>query len=169
VNWTNLAFSYYYADQPEKALAILDSGSLIFNTPDIFYTKARVSIYLSRYQEVIDNLNREFAMSPGDRELPRLQAWLAISHFHTGRSDEAERILDSLKFRSKKSPAGSPAFHAAMIYANTGRKELAFEWLEKAYKNHEVEMHWLKADRLFNPLHNDPQFQNLLLRIGFKK
>jgi adenylate cyclase len=169
INWTSLAFSYYYTGQPDKALAILDSASLIFKDPNVFNMKARVFIHLGKYQQVIDNLNKEFAMEPNDREATRMQAWLAISYFHTGRLDESRKIVDSLQFLSKKSPAGSsPAFHVAMIYTMTGRTEIAFQWLEKAFINHEVEMHWLKADRLFATLHNDPKFRELLNKMGFK-
>jgi hypothetical protein len=53
-----------------------------------------------------------------------------------------------------------------MVYAATGRKELALQWFEKGYTNHEVEMFWLKVEPLFKPLHSDPRFQNLLNKIG---
>ena len=167
-NWTQLAFSYYYMNQPDKALAILDSVSLIFKGSDVFWTKARVFIYLGKYQQVLDNLYKYFDMVPNDREVPRLQAWLAIAYFHTGRIAEAEKIVDRLQSLSQKSTAWSPAFHVALIYAMTGRTESAIQWLERGYKNHEVEMHWLKADRLFNSLHKDPRFQELLKKIGFE-
>jgi adenylate cyclase len=81
-NWTNLAFSYYYANQPDKALAILDSASLLFKGSEVFWTKARVFIHLGKYQQVIDNLNKDFDMVPEHREGKREQAWLAISYFH---------------------------------------------------------------------------------------
>jgi thiamine kinase-like enzyme len=54
-----------------------------------------------------------------------------------------------------------------MIYSATGQTERAFQWLHKAYNDHEVEMYWLKVEPLFKPLHNDPRFQNLLKKIGF--
>jgi len=37
------------------------------------------------------------------------------------------------------------------------------EWLEKAYKDHEVEMYWLKVEPPFEPLHDDPRWQVMLL------
>jgi len=52
-----------------------------------------------------------------------------------------------------------------MIYASTGKKEQALQWLEKAYDAHELEMYWLKVEPLFRPLHNDPRFQTLLTKI----
>ena len=169
-NWLSLAYSYIHVNQPEKGLVILDSASLLFKDPEtyVFWTKAWLFIYLGKYQQSIDNLNKDFELSPDDRKNPRTQAWLAISYFHTGRANEAEKIVDSLQILSKKSPIGSPAFHAAMIYAATGRTELALQWLEKAYTDHEVEMYWLKVEPLFKPLRNDPRFKELIKKVGFR-
>jgi tetratricopeptide (TPR) repeat protein len=149
---------------------VLDSASLLVKHPGpyVFWAKAWLFIYLGKYQQVIDNLNKDFELFPDDRKFPKSQAWLAISYFHTGRMNETEKIVDSLQSLSKKSPVGSPAFFTAMIYAATGRKELALEWLEKAYTDHEVEMYWLKVEPLFNPLRNDQRFQELLKKMGFK-
>ncbi len=165
-NWVNLATSYYYMNQPDKALAILDSALLLFKNPVFFWNKA--SLGLGKYQQVIDNLNKHFEAFPDDHKVPLIQAWLGISYFYTGRSDETKKLLDSLQLRSEKSPVGSPAFHAAMIYAATGRAELSLQWLGKAYTDHEVEMYWLKVELLFKPLHNDARFQAILKKIGFK-
>ncbi len=156
-------------NNPGKALVILDSASLLFKKPHLFLEKAWLLIYLGKYQQVIDNLNKYFEAFPGYRKAPRMEAWLAISYFHTGRLDEAKKILDSLQFQSKKSSVGSPAFHVAMIYAATGRAELSLQWLEKAYNDHEVEMYWLKVEPLFRPLHNDLRFQNIVNKMGYPK
>ena len=37
----------------------------------------------------------------------------------------------------------------------------------KAYKDHEVEMYWLKMEPPFKPLSNDPRWQEMLDNIGF--
>lgn len=44
---------------------------------------------------------------------------------------------------------------------------MAFEWLDKAYKDHEVEMYWLKVEPPFEPLYNDPRWQEMLDKVGF--
>ncbi len=167
-NWTSLALSYIYVNQPEKGLVILDSAWLLLKHPDVLWTKAYLFIYLGKYRQVIDNLNKYFEIIPNDRKIPRYQAWLAISYFHTGRINEAEKIIDSLQFLSNKSPVGSPAFHLAMIYTTIGRTKQAIQWLEKAYTDHEVEIFWLKVEPLLNSLYNDPAFKDLLSKVGFK-
>jgi TolB-like protein/class 3 adenylate cyclase len=166
-NWTRLAFSYYYLNQPEEAMAILDSAWFRFKDPAVFWNKAWLFIYLGKYQQTIDNLNKYFQSFPDDL-YPRVQSWFAIAYFHTGRMNEAEKIVGSLQTLSKKSAVGSPAFHLAMIFAATGRTEMALQWLQKSYTDHEVEMYWLKVEPLFNTLRNDPRFKELLNKIGFK-
>lgn len=165
--WSPVALCYIFLDQPGKGLAVLDSASALLKH-SFFWEKAWLSLYLGNYRQVIENLNKRFENDPEGLKVPRIQAWLAIAYFHMGRTIETEKILDSLQSQSKKSPVRSPAFFSAMIYAATGRKELALQWLEKAYKDHEVEMFWLKVEPLFKPLHNNPKFQELLKKIGFE-
>jgi hypothetical protein len=80
---------------------------------------------------------------------------------------KADSILNDIKARSAKSPVGSPAFYTAMIYAQMNEADLAFEWLEKAYQDREVEMYWLKVEPPFGPLKNDPRWQEMLDKVGF--
>jgi TolB-like protein/DNA-binding winged helix-turn-helix (wHTH) protein len=54
----------------------------------------------------------------------------------------------------------------AWAYAGTGNKNQAFAWLEKAYDQHSIGLTALKVDPVYDPLRNDPRFQNLLQRVG---
>jgi TolB-like protein/DNA-binding winged helix-turn-helix (wHTH) protein/Tfp pilus assembly protein PilF len=54
----------------------------------------------------------------------------------------------------------------AWAYAGTGNKDQAFAWLEKAYDQHSNGLTALKVDPVYDPLRNDPRFQNLLQRVG---
>jgi len=76
-------------------------------------------------------------------------------------------IIDDLK--TINTTAGSPAFHLAMVYAQMGEIDTAYEWLNKSFDNHEVEMPWLKAHPLFEPLRSDPRWQVMLDKVGFPK
>ncbi len=51
-------------------------------------------------------------------------------------------------------------------YAQLGEKEHTFEWLEKAFAEHENDITYLKVDTAFENLRSDPRFQDLLRRIG---
>ncbi len=54
-----------------------------------------------------------------------------------------------------------------VIYSALDEKELAFEWLEQAFEDHDMEMVWLKTEPKLYPLHDDPRFQDLLKRVEF--
>ncbi len=57
---------------------------------------------------------------------------------------------------------------AASDYVLLGDKEKAFYWLERCYTEH-AGMVWVKADPVFDSLHSDPRFADLLKRIGFSQ
>jgi TolB-like protein len=158
------ARDYIYLNRPDKAWAILDSLSATGKKDNY---QAGWLIRLGKYQQALDDLNKYFKENPNEIKTLRDEAWFGICYFYTGRSDETQKILDNLQISSKQSPVGSPAFHIAMIYSATGRNELALQWLQKGYADHEVEMYWLKVEPLFKPLRDDPRFEELLNKIGF--
>jgi len=51
-------------------------------------------------------------------------------------------------------------------YALLGEPKEAFEWLEKAYREREHDLMYLKVDDRLEALRPDPRFQDLLHRIG---
>jgi class 3 adenylate cyclase/TolB-like protein len=101
---------------------------------------------------------------------PIMLGFLGIAFFKTGQEARAYEMLNELENRWKRTgPSGSPAFCIGMVYAATGEKELAFEWLEKSFKAHEIEMIWLKIDPAFKSLAGDPRYESLLDWVGFPK
>jgi uncharacterized protein HemY len=65
---------------------------------------------------------------------------------------------------SKREP--STPFDMAEIYAQLGKKDQAFAWLERAYEKRNVMMMYLKAAPNLDPLRSDPRFADLLRRVG---
>jgi hypothetical protein len=53
-----------------------------------------------------------------------------------------------------------------LVYAGLGDKKNAFQWLEDAYRAHDVGTVYLKVDPCLDPLRGDPRFDNLLKRVG---
>jgi hypothetical protein len=106
-------------------------------------------------------------MQVGKVRIPSFLGELAVAYFKSGQPEKADNIIEELKSIELKGPKGSPCFFIAQIYAGIGETELAFEWLEKSYEAHEVEMIWLKIEPQFNSIRNDPRFTDLLLSVGF--
>ena len=61
---------------------------------------------------------------------------------------------------------GNENFDMAEIHAQLGNKDQAFEWLEKAFKDHDYLMIYLKVAPNLDPLRSDPRFVDLLHRMG---
>ena len=60
-----------------------------------------------------------------------------------------------------------PACWFAAAYIRLGQTDSAFEWLEKAFAERSNWLIYLRVDPLFDPLREDPRFQDLLRRMNF--
>ena len=90
----------------------------------------------------------------------------ALGHAYAvaGNRREAEKIIESLTTRAKKSYV-SP-FDLALIYAALGEKDKAFALLDKAVAEHSTFLVYTRWEPRLDPLRSDPRFQGLLKRIG---
>ena len=112
--------------------------------------------------EAISEYQKAIELSGGDQDAT---AALAHAYVVIGRRAEAEKILRDLEQKSKTAYV-SP-YVIATIYAGLGKKDRAFEFLEKAYQERSLELSWhLKADLRIDNLRSDRRFQNLLRRVG---
>ncbi len=57
-------------------------------------------------------------------------------------------------------------YEAAKYYARLGKRELALDRLEKAYRNREFKLIYVKVDPVFEDLSENARFRNLLRRMG---
>lgn len=89
--------------------------------------------------------------------------YLAHVHGRFGRPDRSEPLIaELLALRS----AGHVAPKALIVaYAGIGENDHAFEWLERAYEEHDGIIYWLKAAPVFDPLRSDPRFDDLARRL----
>jgi len=55
---------------------------------------------------------------------------------------------------------------AAMACVRIGDKQCAFEWLEKGFQERDDLMITLKVEPVFDGLHEDQRFQDLVRRVG---
>jgi tetratricopeptide (TPR) repeat protein len=81
-----------------------------------------------------------------------------------GKRRDALQIVDDLQKISK--PAYVDPVLIADIYTGLGEKDLAFNWLEKAYQQRSVGMITLKQSAIYDPIRTDPRFVDLLRRVG---
>jgi eukaryotic-like serine/threonine-protein kinase len=74
-----------------------------------------------------------------------------------------KRLEQELEESKRELSAG---FEMAEIFAQLGKKDQAFAWLERAYKERSFMMLYLKVAPNLDPLRSDPRFADLLRRVG---
>jgi TolB-like protein/Flp pilus assembly protein TadD len=87
---------------------------------------------------------------------------LAYAHAVAGNKDQARAILQKLLERSAYVPPSS----IAVIHVGLGDHEQAFAWLDKAYALGDGGLLTVKIHPVFEVLHPDPRFQDLLRRMN---
>jgi TolB-like protein len=78
-----------------------------------------------------------------------------------GRKAEADHALAS----AEQTAALGASYQIALIHAARGDTNGAFQWLERAYRQRDAGMLWIKFEPLLTSLRPDPRFQSLLVRM----
>jgi TolB-like protein/Flp pilus assembly protein TadD len=116
------------------------------------------------YEESISHLHKAIILSGGS---PEKIAALGHAYAAFDRRGKAEDVLEQLRALSGRRFVS--AYDFAIIYAGLGQKDRAFEWLEQAYEERSFSLVMsLKAEPGLDQLRSDPQFQDLLSRIGLR-
>jgi TolB-like protein len=84
-----------------------------------------------------------------------------------GKRKEALKAVEELRDTSMRKYVSS--FAVAAVYAGSRDKKLTLEWLEKAHDERAAWMIFLNVHPYFDFLRSEPQFQNLLRKIGLPK
>jgi TolB-like protein/DNA-binding winged helix-turn-helix (wHTH) protein len=94
-------------------------------------------------------------------------AFVAHAKARAGDKMGARKILADLEVRARRTYVSPWLF--AIIYAGLDEKENAFLWLEKCYQGREHDLVFTNVWPMFNNLHSDPRYLNLLRRIGLSQ
>jgi serine/threonine-protein kinase len=153
--------------------------------------KSLVLMLMRRYPEVIEAVRTANEIAPGNpaRNAIAGDAWLllgqpekarmeyakmppddylrltgeAIAAARDGQSAEAERLIGRLR----QDYGDSTAYQYAMIYAQLGDKDRAFEQLDKALALRDPGLVGLKTDAFLDPLRKDPRYSELVRKLHF--
>jgi TolB-like protein/DNA-binding winged helix-turn-helix (wHTH) protein/Tfp pilus assembly protein PilF len=99
-----------------------------------------------------------------DKRDPWALSGLAQTYALVGQREKSEAILRDLLERAKSQE--DLTIELAKVYAQLGKTDRAFAWLEKAYRNRTGSLILLNPVPDFIALHHDPRFADLDRRIG---
>jgi len=162
------AMCEYLLGNYDKAKEILKMNDPISND-SFFYImeSSKVYYYLQAYNKSKIQLEK-FEVKFSER--PAMVLWLAAVHAEIeGNQIGVKESLRELEISFQQKTSGSPAWFVALYYCHIKDYDKAFEWLEKSYDHHEVEMLWLKEEPLLRPLRTDPRYIDLYDKVGFSK
>jgi TolB-like protein/Flp pilus assembly protein TadD len=80
-----------------------------------------------------------------------------------GRKDEADKIL--AQALTQDTVVNGAAYQLAIVYANRGDTDRAFQWLERGVQQRDAGMLWMKYDPILRPLSHDPRFKTILAKM----
>ena len=84
----------------------------------------------------------------------------AIAYYDLGRDAESDAVIEELV----RTDASSVIL--AIVYAHRGETDRAFEWLERAYEEHDSNIVEIRMNSTLDVLHKDPRWEGLVQRIG---
>jgi serine/threonine-protein kinase len=111
----------------------------------------------------IRELSQALALSGDD---PGIIAALGTSYAAAGDTKSALAVVAQLEQMSETRYVAAAS--VAAIYARLRETDVALEWLERAYRDHAVEMIYLKSDPRFDGLRERPRFLHLLNLVGLE-
>jgi TolB-like protein/Flp pilus assembly protein TadD len=82
-----------------------------------------------------------------------------------GKTEEAKTTLKTLEAASREHYV--PPYATALVLANMGNGNEAFEWLDRAYQARDVHLVFLTTDPKWDMFRAEPRFRALLTRCGF--
>lgn len=92
---------------------------------------------------------------------------MAYTYAVSGEKGEARKILAQLRSEAKQHYV-SP-FHLAIVYVGLSDSNHALEMLRNAYDEHSEFVILLNVTPVFDSLHSDPRFKDLLHRMGLSR
>lgn len=128
--------------------------------PSPYYWLGLSLVEKKNYSDAIKAFQNAVTLS---HRAPLSLTGLGIGYARAGRLKEANSVLTELLNAPKNIYV--PEFYLATLYTALGKKDEAFEWLNKAFEERANGMSVLKATPLFDDLRSDPRFYELLKKL----
>jgi len=155
-----LGYRLHHARRYDEAIAelkkVLESDP---NLDYVYYILGYAYAGKGQFKEAVAAYQE--AIRLGDKS-PSTQIYLGAAYAQAGERGKAQEILKQLQSTKEYVSPGE----LAILYGALGDKEAAFQSLEKAYAEHDLQLQFLKVDPAFDPLRDDPRYTDLIRRVG---
>ena len=160
---SSVALEFFLMGDYEQAIQQTEKSLEIDpNHPPTHYLLGWVHKRRSDFSKALDSFERVTTLDDSSLYL----AALGHAYGLNGDQTKALNVLDQLETRSKHQYVSS--YCRALVYAGLGEKDLAFQWLERAFEEKSEMIPWLNVGADCDNLRSDPRFHNLLRRCGLE-
>jgi serine/threonine-protein kinase len=125
----------------------------------VYMGLGRAYVLKKMYAEAVDCFRKGQALSGG-----YTSGGLGQAYALAGDRERAKQMLRRLLEASKKTYVQSIAI--ALVYMGLGDQDRALQWLERACRDRETPMVYVKTYPAYDPVREHPRFQALLRRMG---
>jgi tetratricopeptide (TPR) repeat protein len=155
-----LGWDYYMAGRYDEAIMQYRRASELDPNYPLIHLGAVYERKGMNDQAITEYLKEETRSGRSAGEIDALKSAYAAS----GMKGYWLKQLELLKEKAKQRPVRP--LELAELYVQTGEKDSAFQWLEKAFEERDPQLIFLKTNPSFDGLYTDSRFQIFLRRIG---
>ena len=160
------AYAYTYARQYDKAIDLFKE--LIADNPNFGRAHSELAYTYwgaHKYPEAIQE-RKTGSQFEGDKKYIEYANAMELA-FRSGGWAGAERKGIEVSLAQRKEPGSyvSP-YQIAEEYADLGDKDHAFQWLNTAYQEHDIDIIGIRADFAMDSLRSDPRYIELVRNVG---
>jgi TolB-like protein/DNA-binding winged helix-turn-helix (wHTH) protein/Flp pilus assembly protein TadD len=150
-----LGYELFYQGRYDEALAALQKAEEMNpHLSGLYVTRGKVLFSEGRNEEALAEMEKE----KGEGESLSGEA---LAYYAQGRSEDSDKALKQLIATHQN----DSAFQIGEIYAYRGEVDKAFEWLERAYRQHDPGTPEMKTSPLMKSLLPDPRRAELLRKM----
>ena len=158
---TTLADCYFFARMYDEALgAIRRALDLDPQFVPANSDLGRTLTQMGRHDEAIRAFEHTLALQGGDR---LVSGGLGYALALGGRHDEARQIVQRLTTESLKRQVSAHAI--AAIHIGLGDNDEALDWIERAYREHDRALVWIRVHPRLDPLRGHPSFEEVARKV----
>ncbi len=160
-NRTAAGWIFYYMRDSDQAIEQFRLALAIDeNSAFAHYLLGGVFQQKSMFKEALAEVQKAVSFSAD----PTFVAALARVHAAAGNKQMARQVLGELRALSKQRYVGP--YFIAWAYAALGDKEMAFEWLQRALEERDLNLPYVRIEPSFDKIRSDPRYPLLVHLMG---
>lgn len=153
---------YFYVKQYDQAVEYFKRAERLF--PEYYPTHLFLGgAYTQKgmYAEAAEEYEKAVTLS---KRNPMTVAMLGYNYGVWGKEAEARAVLRDLE--AMTADRNIPPYRFALVYAGLGDRDAAFEWLDRAYDEGDIQLVFVNVSPFSDKLRDDPRFAQFVRRLG---